>query len=150
MAIIKQYNKKIDVTYVYESVSYYDPAKKQSRSHRRLLGKIDPSSGEVVPTGKRGRPKKAVSELGAGAQTGNDQNVRSGETGVSRQEQRQRETIDAQKAEIVALKTEVRRLSNVISRYEATFEAIGRLSAKRTVFEFEPSDATVEDSGDTI
>ncbi len=63
MAIIKQYHKDTDTTYVYESVSYWDAEKKQSRSKRTLLGKIDPETGEVVPTGKRGRGKKLPSTV---------------------------------------------------------------------------------------
>ena len=35
MAIVKQYHKDTDTTYVYESVSYWDEEKKQSRSKRR-------------------------------------------------------------------------------------------------------------------
>ncbi len=58
MAIIKQYHKDTDTTYVYESISYWDPEKKQSRSKRRVIGKLDPITGEVIPTGKRGRPRK--------------------------------------------------------------------------------------------
>ena len=58
MAIIKQYHKDTDTTYVYESVSYWDAEKGQSRSNRKLLGKLDPETGEIVPTGKRGRKKK--------------------------------------------------------------------------------------------
>ena len=58
MAIIKQYHKDTDTTYVYESTYYYDKDKKQSRSKRRVIGKIDKETGEIVPTGKRGRKKK--------------------------------------------------------------------------------------------
>ena len=66
MAIIKQYHADTDTTYVYESVSYWDEEKKQSRSRRRVIGKVDPDTGEIVPTGKRGRKKKnAVSESAA-------------------------------------------------------------------------------------
>ena len=59
MAIIKQYHKDTDTTYVYESTSYWDAEKGQSRSKRRVIGKIDPDTGEIVPTGKRGRKKNA-------------------------------------------------------------------------------------------
>ena len=59
MAIIRQYHKDTDTTYVYESISYWDAEKQQSRSKRKLLGKIDPLSGEIIPTGKRGRKKSA-------------------------------------------------------------------------------------------
>ncbi len=54
MGIVKQYHKDTDTTYVYESESYYDPKKKQSRSKRRVIGKIDKETGEIIPTGKRG------------------------------------------------------------------------------------------------
>lgn len=59
MAIIKQYHKDTDTTYVYESISYWDAEKKQSRSKRKCIGKIDPVTGEMIPTGKRGRKPKA-------------------------------------------------------------------------------------------
>ena len=60
MALIKQYHKDTDTTYVYESISYWDEEKKQSRSKRRVIGKLDPESGEIIPTGKRGRKPKAA------------------------------------------------------------------------------------------
>ena len=59
MGRINLYNKETDTTYVYESQSYYDPEKKQSRSKRKLIGKIDKETGEIVPTGRRGPGKKA-------------------------------------------------------------------------------------------
>lgn len=58
MAIIKTFNKATGITYVYESEAYWDPEKKQSRSRRKLIGKLD-ENGDVVPTGKHGRPKLA-------------------------------------------------------------------------------------------
>ena len=63
MAIIQQYHKDTDTTYVYESESYWVPELGQSRSRRKLLGKLDPATGEVVPCGKRG-PKKKKPEDG--------------------------------------------------------------------------------------
>jgi hypothetical protein len=60
MSISKSYNKQNGVTYVYEVVeNYWDKEKKQSRSKRKLIGKIDPVTGEIVPTSSRGRPKKS-------------------------------------------------------------------------------------------
>ena len=64
MAIIRQYHKDTDTTYVYESISYWDTEKQQSRSKRKLLGKVDPQTGEIVPTGKRGRRKKESGPAG--------------------------------------------------------------------------------------
>ena len=59
-SIIKQYHKDTDTTYVYESISHWDPEKKQARSSRKCIGKVDPDTGEIVPTGKRGRKKTST------------------------------------------------------------------------------------------
>lgn len=58
MAIIKKYNKANKTTYVYDSVSYWDKEKQQPRSKRKLIGKIDPATGEIVPTAGRGKRTK--------------------------------------------------------------------------------------------
>ena len=55
MAIIKQRDKRSGITYVYESVSYWDKEKKQPRSKRTLIGRLDPDTGDVVPTDGRGK-----------------------------------------------------------------------------------------------
>ena len=61
MAIIKQTNKKTGITYVIDSEYYWDKEKQQPRSRRKIIGKIDPATGEVVPT-NRHQKRKAVSE----------------------------------------------------------------------------------------
>lgn len=54
----KCYNKKTGVTYVYEVLeNYWDKERHQARNKRRMIGKIDPATGEMIPTGKRGRTK---------------------------------------------------------------------------------------------
>lgn len=58
MSIVKVFNKERNITYVYESESYWDKEIKQPRSRRKLIGRIDPETGETVPTGKRGRKAK--------------------------------------------------------------------------------------------
>ena len=57
-SIIKKLNKQTGFTYVYESEFYWDKDKKQPRSKRKLIGKIDEETGEIVPTGTRGKPGK--------------------------------------------------------------------------------------------
>ena len=52
MAILKIHNKARGITYVYESESYWDKELKKPRAKRKLIGKIDPVTGEVVPCGK--------------------------------------------------------------------------------------------------
>lgn len=57
MSIIKHKDKRTGVTYVYESESYWDKEKKQPRSKRTLIGKIDEETSEIIPTGKSGHKK---------------------------------------------------------------------------------------------
>ena len=49
-AFVYQHDKRSGITYVYESESYWDKEKKQSRSKRRLIGKLDKETGEIIPT----------------------------------------------------------------------------------------------------
>lgn len=58
MAIIKQYDKRSGITYAYESHSYWDPEKKMTRAKRKLIGRVDPESGDITPTDGRNRKGK--------------------------------------------------------------------------------------------
>lgn len=64
MSIVHQKDKRTGVTYVYDSESYWDKEKKQPRSKRILIGKLDEATGEIIPTGKSGR-KKTIPEKAA-------------------------------------------------------------------------------------
>jgi hypothetical protein len=55
MAIVNQLDKRSGITYVYESMSYWDKEKQQPRAKRKLIGKRDPITGDVIPTDGRGR-----------------------------------------------------------------------------------------------
>jgi len=55
MAMVKQLYKRSGITYVYESVSYWNLEKKQPRSKRTLIGRLDPATGKIVPTDGRGK-----------------------------------------------------------------------------------------------
>lgn len=59
MAIIRQFDKRSGITYVYDSKSYYDKEKKCSRAKRTLIGKIDPDTGEMIPTDGRNKGAKS-------------------------------------------------------------------------------------------
>jgi transposase len=50
MGIIYQTNKQTGITYAYQNESYWDKEKQQSRAKRKLLGKVDPISSEIIPT----------------------------------------------------------------------------------------------------
>ena len=59
MAIIKQFDKRSGITYVYDSKSYYDKEKKCSRAKRTLIGRLDPDTGEIIPTDGRNKGAKS-------------------------------------------------------------------------------------------
>lgn len=56
--IVHQKDKRSGITYAYQSVSYWDKEKQQSRSKRTLIGRVDDKTGEILPTDGRGRKKK--------------------------------------------------------------------------------------------
>jgi transposase len=55
LAIVHQRDHRSGITYAYESISYWDKEKKQSRSKRRLIGRVDDKTGEIIPTKGTGR-----------------------------------------------------------------------------------------------
>ena len=62
MAIVTQTDKRSGITYAYDTEYYWNKDKKQSRSKRICVGKVDPVTGEIIPT--RGRSKKGKSKTG--------------------------------------------------------------------------------------
>ena len=44
-------------TYVYENVSYWDKTCKKTKHRRRCVGKVDPNTKEVIPTGRKADTK---------------------------------------------------------------------------------------------
>ena len=75
MATVKQLDKRSGITYVYESVSYWDREKKQPRSRRTLIGRLDPETGKILPTDGRGKRR---------AQKEADQAIRKGPVPVTK------------------------------------------------------------------
>ena len=61
MAKITQPDKRTGITYAYETEYYWDKEKKQSRAKRVCIGKVDPVTGEIVPT--RGRARKGEAKM---------------------------------------------------------------------------------------
>ncbi len=115
MAIIKQYHRDSQTTYVYDSQSYWDAEKGQSRSKRKLLGKLDPKTGEIIPTGQRGRKKKerpeedpvhTESQTAAGA-------------GYLKKIKEQEIQIRQQQAQITELSNRITQMENIISKATA-------------------------------
>ena len=57
MSIVKQFDKRSGITYLYDCKSYRDKVTKKPRSKRSLIGRLDPETGQVIPTD--GRMKRA-------------------------------------------------------------------------------------------
>jgi len=64
-AIVFQTSKQTGITYAYESVSYWDKGKQQSRAKRKCIGRLDPVTNEIVPTRKQGVSAVEPKELPA-------------------------------------------------------------------------------------
>ena len=112
MAYIKQYHKDTDTTYVYESESYWDPEKKQARSRRKVVGKLDPVTGEIIPTGKRGRKKKEATVTEEANDTAESHQL-------SLQYEDAKRTLDRQEQLILSQKEEIRNLKEKLTRAES-------------------------------
>ena len=56
MGIVYQTDKRSGITYAYENQSFWDPELKRSKSKRKLIGRVDPVTKEIIPTD--GRCKK--------------------------------------------------------------------------------------------
>lgn len=67
MSVVHQLDKRSGITYAYESISTWDKEKKQSRSKRKLIGRVDKTTGEIVPTDGRmkgnRKPKQSVTTI---------------------------------------------------------------------------------------
>ena len=125
--IVKSRNPN-GVTYVYRSTSVWDPVKKMSIPKRQCIGKIDPQSGEVVPTGKRGRRRKDTEQAGELAATErpaiemdgiNDEVGRSNET-IADQRRRYQDTLMQVRDDL----TQMQALKVELKRSEATLDAL--------------------------
>ncbi|MDI9469060.1 MAG: hypothetical protein QM296_02520 [Bacillota bacterium] len=64
MAIVYQHDKRYGITYAYDSEAYWDKETKKRRAKRKLIGRVDPETGEIVPTD--GRNRKAMQNKEAG------------------------------------------------------------------------------------
>lgn len=118
-SIIKQLNKKTGVTYVYESESYWDKEKRQPRSRRRLIGKIDDETGEIVPTGKSGRKKMERTDIPETVHA--DGNL---EALCMEQEEQLRQNA----IEIATLKKQVMELTLSVNEYKRRLSKIAELA----------------------
>ena len=120
MAIIKKYNKTNGTTYVYDSVSYWDKDKKQPRSKRKLIGKIDPDTGEIVPTGGRGRTSRENGNENTAAPSTGVTPVPVPEHAAETSEERDYQSLYEEcRRSVLELEANVARLEACVSRLES-------------------------------
>lgn len=111
-SIVKQTNKQTGTTYVYEQESYYVPGV-GARNRRHLIGKIDPLSGEVVPTGKQGPKRKHELPLDNSDEVqSNDMKARLLQ--VTQQNQQLKEELEKAYGQIQRLQTQIRKASKAL------------------------------------
>ena len=118
MAIIKQLNKKTGITYVYESRSYRDKETKQPRSERRLIGRIDDETGEIVPTRKK--QKSITTNAVEGVATTTENGTVSADMEAIREMEA---TITMQRREIVRLQKEKEEAVSMLEKLLAMLKA---------------------------
>ena len=49
MAIVIQYDKRSGITYAYKAIYHWGKEKQKSRCNRKLIGRVDEETGEIVP-----------------------------------------------------------------------------------------------------
>ena len=60
MSITRSYNKYTDTYYAYDTSYVWDEKAQKKVQQKKCIGKYDPDTGEIIPTGKRGRPSKQI------------------------------------------------------------------------------------------
>ena len=108
--IVYQTDKKTGVKYAYESTSYWDKDKKQPRSKRKYIGKVDPETGEIISS----RRRKNIP-----ANTDNDQN----HTYLAAISQLQEDLLEKE-SQIRQLQTDLTELSVKYNKAEKLFAEI--------------------------
>jgi len=63
--IVFQTNKQTGIKYAYESISYWDKDKKQARSKRKYIGRVDPETGEIITAELK---KRSTANVGRNAE----------------------------------------------------------------------------------
>ena len=108
-SIVHQYDKRSGITYAYESTSYYDKEKKQPRAKRKLIGRVDPITGKIVPTNGRKSTAKTDS-VPAGSSMKEKYNL------LKQQCADKDEKISELNNVILSLRKENKRLTDLIAR----------------------------------
>ncbi len=98
--IVYQTDPKTGIKYAYESVSYWDKDKKQPRSKRQYIGRVDEKTGEIIRKKEKAKHSTEPSE-------GSSTEIRDLLEKIKEQEK----TIDALKSEIKTKDEKYRKLT---------------------------------------
>lgn len=120
MSRVYQYDNRVDVTYVYDVEEVFDEKTGKTRPKRRLIGKLDPGTKQLVPTGKRGRPAKTDCQSADKKKEGNRDKEEQAKA-------RFLETLQKKDEAIASLKSENRQLKAAINKLEKTILSISAL-----------------------
>lgn len=55
MSVTKSFNKHNNTYYAYDTRYVWDEERQKKIQQKRCIGKFDPVTGEIIPTGKRGK-----------------------------------------------------------------------------------------------
>ena len=61
MSITRSYNKHTNTYYAYETSYVWDEKAQKKIQKKQCIGKFDPETDEIIPNGKRGRPRGSTS-----------------------------------------------------------------------------------------
>ena len=58
MSITRSFNKHTGTYYAYETTYVWDESQKKKIQKKRCIGQYDPETDEIIPNGRRGRPRR--------------------------------------------------------------------------------------------
>lgn len=120
--IIKQLNKKSGVVYAYYSEPNWVPGV-GPRPKRRLIGRVDPETGEIVPTGRSG-PRKQSAEADTAA-SGENLNPQDQVTELKAELLSAAERIQELESELAAAKSRIRDYSMQLDQIKLLNTSLG-------------------------
>ena len=104
-------------TYAYSSESYWDKDKKQPRSKRTYLGRVNPETGEIMHGRQNGRNYKPNRKADLPEETREE---------FVAEQQRLEKALSAKNEEIAALKLDIQKLQTQVRKMSAAFQSIAR------------------------
>ena len=115
--IVFQTNKQTGIKYAYESISYWDKDKKQARSKRKYIGRVDPETGEIITSEHK---KSGTANAG-----------RNGDDASALIISKLQEELAEKETQIDMLKNE---LGNLMAKYKKADKLITKLASLATAF----------------